>query len=82
METIRFVEMMDRFFDCMKVNNFSTATKKKKLFQSPYTSVNDFRLTVCNTVIVCILNLSRHTIVGRAAKSGARQTSVYYTGTK
>ena len=56
-ETIRFVEMMDRFFDCLNVNNFSTSKKKIKSFQSPYTSAKDFRLTVCNTIIVCIFNL-------------------------
>ena len=56
-ETIRFVEMMDRFFDCLNVNNFSTSKEKIKPFQSPYTSAKDFRLTVCNTAFVYIFNL-------------------------
>ena len=51
METIRFVEMMDHFFDCLNVNNFSTSEKIKP-FQWPYISVTDFRLTVRYTIIV------------------------------
>lgn len=51
-ETIRFVEMMDRFFDCLNVNNFSSSKNKIKLFQSPYTSAKDFRIAVCDTVVV------------------------------
>ena len=46
-ETVRFISMMDKFFDCLNVNNFSTGIKKKKPFQQPYRSPNDFRLTVC-----------------------------------
>ena len=37
-ETICFVEMIDHFFDCLNVNNFSSKNKIK-LFQSPYIRV-------------------------------------------
>ena len=29
-ETVRFITMMDTFFDCLNVNNFSTGNKYKK----------------------------------------------------
>lgn len=55
-ETVLFVKMMDRFFDCLNVNNFSTGKQKRKPFQEPYRKPNDFRFKVC---IACTLhNLS------------------------
>ena len=53
-ETVRFVRMMDKFFDCLNVSNFSSGKHKKKSFQDPYRrapgdgpGTNDFRLKVC-----------------------------------
>ena len=46
-ETVRFITMMDKFFDCLNVNNFSMGNKNKKPFKQPYRSADDFRLTVC-----------------------------------
>ena len=34
-ETVRFIRMMDKFFDCLNVTNFSSGTHKKP-FQEPY----------------------------------------------
>ena len=45
-ETVRFVRMMDRFFDCVNVNNFNAGKKKRKPFQCPYTKRDDERLKV------------------------------------
>jgi len=51
-ETIRFVRMIDHFFDSMNVTNFSSAIRKKKPFQQPYRrriggdGTEDFRLKV------------------------------------
>ena len=45
-ETVLFVKMMDHFFDCLNVNNFSTGKKKRKVFQDPYRSPSDFRFKV------------------------------------
>ena len=45
-ETVRFILLMDRFFDCLNVNNFHSGKCKRKPFQDPYTSCNDFRLKV------------------------------------
>ena len=35
-ETVRFIRMMDKFFDCLNVTNFSSGTRKKKPFQELY----------------------------------------------
>lgn len=43
-ETVRFVEMFDKFFDCLNVNNFTTGRQKRKVFKHPYKSADDFRL--------------------------------------
>ena len=48
---MKFVRMMDRFFDCLNVNNFVTGKRKRKQFQDPYRanedpSKEDFRLKV------------------------------------
>ena len=66
-ETVKFTIMFDRFFDCLNVNNFTTGKHKRKPFQNPYRSPDDFRLKVClhaknmhtcactcNSVHVCI----------------------------
>lgn len=46
-QTIRFVEMFDRFFDCLNVNSYNTGHLKRKVFKQPYRSGTDFRLKVC-----------------------------------
>ena len=45
-ETARFVGVFDKCFDILNVNNFSSAMKKQKPFQRPYTSAKDARLKV------------------------------------
>ena len=46
LETSCFVSIMDHFFDCLNVNNFITGKLKRKIYQDPYRSKNDFRLKV------------------------------------
>jgi len=51
-ETVKFVRMMDKFFDCLNVTNLSSGKHKKKPFQDPYRRLskggtNDFHLKVC-----------------------------------
>ena len=41
--TATFCQIMDRFFDCLNVINYSESYKKLKPFRMPYRSVNDFR---------------------------------------
>lgn len=43
-ETVKFIEMMDKLFDCLNVTNLVNGKHKRKSFQDPYTSVDDFRL--------------------------------------
>ena len=45
-ETVKFVKMMDCFFDCLNVNNFHNGMQKRKVFQDPYRSGSDFRVKV------------------------------------
>ena len=45
LETARFVDMFDKFFDCLNVNNFHAGKHKRKVFQDPFRP-NDFRLKV------------------------------------
>ena len=45
-ETALFVSMVDRFFDCLNVNNFTSGKFKRKVYQDPYRSDKDFRLKV------------------------------------
>ena len=45
-ETARFVSMVDRFFDSLNVNTFTYGKFKRKAFQDPYRSEQDFRLKV------------------------------------
>lgn len=44
--TAKFVEMLDKYFDCLNVSNFTNGTVKRKPFQHPYRYVDDHRLKV------------------------------------
>ena len=44
--TATFVEMFDKFFDCMNVSTLSEGKLQRNLFKSPYRHVDDFRLKV------------------------------------
>lgn len=46
-ETIRFVRMFDRFFDCLNVSSLSEGRRARKPDLNPYRSPNDIRFTVC-----------------------------------
>lgn len=46
-ETARFLLMMDKFFDCTNVKNYSAGVKSRKPFQLPFRSASDERLKVC-----------------------------------
>eukprot|EP00731_Ephydatia_muelleri_P018851 Em0011g891a len=43
-ETVKFITMMDKFFDCLNVDNYSSGYTQRKPFKQPYRSANDFRL--------------------------------------
>lgn len=45
-ETAKFIEHMDKLFDCMNVSSFSEGKRKRKPFQQPYRGAEDFRLSV------------------------------------
>ncbi len=45
-ETAKFVEMMDKFFNCLNVNDYNTGRFKRKVFKQPYRSATDFLLKV------------------------------------
>ncbi len=55
-ETAKFVRMFDKFFDAMKVSNFTNGKHSQKPFQDPYRSESDFRLAVSvvlTSVVLC-----------------------------
>ena len=45
-ETVKFVSMFDKFFDCLNVNSYNTGRLQQKVFKQPYRSATDFRLKV------------------------------------
>jgi hypothetical protein len=45
-ETAKFVAMIDKFFDALNVSNFTSGRRKRKPFQNPYRSADDFRVAV------------------------------------
>ena len=46
-ETARFILMMDKFFDCVNVRNFTHGIRAAKPFQMPYWGSDDQRVKVC-----------------------------------
>ena len=45
-ETAKFVDMFNKFFDCLNVSNFTAGMHSRNPFKSPYRSKTDFRLQV------------------------------------
>ena len=56
--TIEFVDMFDKFFDCVNVRNFVSGLQSKNPFKSPYQSKNDFRLQVF--ILCCVIGYMSH----------------------
>lgn len=50
-ETAYFIQKFDKFFDLLNVSSFSQGKLKRKVFQQPYRSPNDFRLTFLEEVL-------------------------------
>ena len=44
--TSKFADMMDKFFDCLNVHNYTHGIHSRKDFHKPYTSSDDARLKV------------------------------------
>lgn len=54
--TATFVQLLDRFFDCLNVGNFTDGKCSRNPFKQPYRGPNDFRLRVCTYInTVCIV---------------------------
>ena len=49
-ETAKFVEYVDKFFDCVNVGDFTSGMRSRNPFKSPYYSGSDFRLKVYNGI--------------------------------
>jgi len=45
--TAKFVKIVDRFFDCLNVGNYTDGKFSRNPFKQPYRGANDFRLKVC-----------------------------------
>lgn len=50
-ETVEFVKLFDRFFDCFNVRCLKEGTQKRKPDLQPYTDPCDCRLTVSDHII-------------------------------
>jgi hypothetical protein len=46
-KTIEFVQMFDRFFDCLNVSALDAGKHSRNPFKNPYHSAKDFRIKVC-----------------------------------
>ena len=44
--TAKFVQLFDRFFDCLNVGNFTDGKRSRNPFKQPYRAASDFRLKV------------------------------------
>ena len=42
--TIEFIDMFDKFFDCLNVKNMSSSIKEKNDFKAPYRKPGDFHV--------------------------------------
>lgn len=49
-ETAKFTLMMDKFFDCLNVTNFTNASRYRKPYLQPYRSDDDERMKVNYTI--------------------------------
>ena len=45
-ETAKFVDMFNKFFDCLNISNFTAGIQSRNPFKSPYCKDTDFRLKV------------------------------------
>ena len=45
-KTIEFVQMLDKFFDCLNVSSLDAGKHSRNTFKSPYHSEKDFRIKV------------------------------------
>ena len=48
---MKFVNMFDKFFDCMNVSNFDAGKRQRKPFKQSYRSAKDFRLKVKSIIL-------------------------------
>ena len=59
-ETAKFVSVVDKFFDCLNVNDYNTGRLKRKIFKQPYRSGTDFRLKVIAILALTQYLLTNH----------------------
>ena len=58
-DTARFIELMDKFFDCLNVTNCVSGKHNRKVFQDPFRP-NDFRLKVLKVLMFTISDSCLH----------------------
>ena len=54
-EIAKFIEMVDKLFDCMNVSSLSRRNLQRKPFVQPYHNANDFQIAVSG-ILVTVLN--------------------------
>lgn len=54
--TSAFVQLVDRFFDCLNVGNYTDGKRSRNPFKQPYRGATDFRLKVYISYTLCNRN--------------------------
>ena len=67
-ETIKFILMIDKFFDCCNSRSLTEADHKRKPFLAPYASINDQRFGFLKDVFVKYLDEWKITVENRPGK--------------
>ena len=52
-ETVLFIKMVDKMFDCLNVSSISKGKLKRKPFVLPYHSPSEFGLKVSKICFIC-----------------------------
>ena len=77
-EMARFIGLVDKFFDCVNVSSLTKGKFKRKVFQNPYRSGDDFRLKVCFHVRTCSYHTEEIFVGANFCKNSIPVLSVCY----
>ncbi|KAL5500013.1 hypothetical protein EMCRGX_G011503 [Ephydatia muelleri] len=72
-ETAKFVTMFDKFFDALNVSNYTSGVNKRKVFQQPYRSGDDFRLKWLKEEFLVFLDTWEQSVQARPGFSASEK---------
>lgn len=53
-EVEKFVDMLNKFFDCLNVSNFTAGMHSRNPFKSPYRKKTDFSECMSECALYCV----------------------------